>query len=164
MELDTQVEEPVLPDSLQNEHKRKHKSKDKHKNKHKHHKRPKRDRTSTEAGDLLGEDSGQVKVAALGFEDGELPGAPAAARDTSPLSAQADVPETLSAEHHASTPAINIRSVVTVHDKPPCLHGVKHSGVSKYARLPGAVWSRTIFVTAGMNMRISQTLVSLIPL
>lgn len=123
MELDTQVEEPVLPDSLQTEHKRKHKSKDKHKNKHKHHKKPRRDRTSTDAGDLPGEDSGQVKVAALGFEDGELPGAPAAARDSSPLLTQANVPETISAEHHASIPAINIRSVVIVHDKPQYLLG-----------------------------------------
>lgn len=132
MELDTQVEETLLPDSTNPEPKRKHKSKDKHKHKHKHHKRSKRERASNNEGELLGEEPGQLEAAAPGFEDGELPGPPAAGRVTELLAnsdgvlPQAVGPNTASAEHRAPLPSSKIRSVTTVHGWVVSLHGASN--------------------------------------
>ena len=124
MELDTQVEQTVLPDTSNPEHKRKHRSKDKHKHKHKHHKKSKRDRHANVDGDVLDEESGPVEVAApTGFEDGELPGPPSTAHDLQPALvhgsadlSSADAVDKLSAEQQLSTSQPDIRSVTNVHD------------------------------------------------
>ena len=114
MELDTQVEETLLPDSSNLEPKRKHKSKDKHKHKHKHHKRSRRDRNAS--GELPSQ-SGQPEAAApTGFEDGELPGPPAAEQEFEPRLdndnlSPAEAPELLSADHAAAVSHPTIRSV-----------------------------------------------------
>lgn len=118
MELDAQVEETLLPDSSNPEPKRKHKSKDKHKHKHKHHKRSRRDRNTDASTEFPSQPGPLDGAAPTGFEDGELPGPPAAEQEFEPAVANdntspADAPEILSAGHAAAVSHHTVRSVTS---------------------------------------------------